>query len=404
MSKSGITRRDASRLIAVGGIGWVWACRGVPSSTGTPPLAAFPAAAFERILERIRAKHELPGLAAALVRSDQVVACGVTGVRRYGAAEKIEPDDRFHIASCTKSMTATLAAIAVHRGQLTWTTTLAEGLPELAEQVRPEYRAATLEKLLAHEARIPAYTQFTPSRGEQLRLLKGSPAEQRLAFLAEVLGTEQANNGTGGAAYSNAGYAAVGALVERAVGTSWEELVRRELAQPLGMKTLGFGYPATVATPKQPHGHSESGGSVVELPLDDSRQLPVCLWPAGAVHCSIGDLARYAADHLNGLRGRSALLPQAIYQRLHRRLDGGGDGFTLGWGVRRDQRWGVTHFGSGSGGWFFVRIVLVPELDAAVVAASNSGQAADATKELQAELLEESLTDPLTPTKAPLEP
>jgi hypothetical protein len=47
------------------------------------------------------------------------------------------------------------------------------------------------------------------------------------------------------------------------------------------------------------------------------------------------------------------------------------------------------HFGAGSGGWFFVRIVIVPEHDAAVVAASNSGQAADATNDLYRELLEE---------------
>lgn len=386
---SGITRRDASRLIAFGGFGWVCASGRVPSSTGSQRSPASPAEAFERILERIRAKHRLPGLAAAVVRRDKVVAIGVTGVRRQGTADKIELDDRFHIASCTKSMTATLAAVAVHKGQLKWTTSLADGLPALAEKMRPEYRAATLEQLLAHAAKIPAYTQFGPQRGEQLRMLKGTPAEQRLAFLVEVLGTEKPNNATGSAAYSNAGYAAVGAIVERAADTSWEELARRELARPLGMKSLGFGYPATAATPDQTRGHSESDGGAVELPLDESRQLAVCLWPAGAVHCSIGDLARYAADHLNGLRGRRALLPQAMYQRLHRPLDGGEDGFTLGWGIRHDKRWGVTHFGAGSGGWFFVRIVIVPEHDAAVVAASNSGQAADATNELHMELLED---------------
>ncbi len=107
------------------------------------------------------------------------------------------------------------------------------------------------------------------------------------------------------------------------------------------------------------------------------------------MHCSIRDLALYAADHLNGLRGRRALLPQAMYRRLHRPLDGGDVGFTLGWGVRQDKDWGVVHFGAGSGGWFFVQIIIVPEHDAAVVAASNSGQAAAATNELYRELLEE---------------
>lgn len=389
MRESRITRREASRLIAYGGLGCVWPGACATSRTELLPPSTPPAEAFERILERVRAKHKLPGLAAALAHGDKVVASGVTGVRRQGAADKIERDDRFHIASCTKSMTATLAAVAVHRGQLEWTTSIADALPALAEKALPEYRAATLEQLLAHEAKMPAYTQLSPQRDAQMKALKGTPTEQRLAFLAGALGTEKPNNGSGAAAYSNVGYAAAGAMVEQAAGASWEELLRREIGRPLAMKSLGFGYPATADTPNQPRGHSEIGGRVVELPLDESRQLAVCLWPAGAAHCSIGDLALYAADHLNGLRGRRALLPQAMYQRLHRPLGGGDNGFTLGWGVRPDKRWGVTRFGAGSGGWFFARIEIVPDYDAAVVAASNSGQAADATRELIAELLEE---------------
>lgn len=389
MRESEITRRDASRLIAYGGLGCVWSSACAPPQTEPQPSPTSPAGAFERILERIRAKRKLPGLAAALAHGDKVVASGVTGMRRQGSADKIERNDRFHIASCTKSMTATLAAIAVHRGQLKWTTSIADALPSLAEKALPEYRAATLEQLLAHEAKMPAYTQISPQRDGWMKALKGTPTEQRLAFLAEALGTEKPNDGSGAAAYSNVGYAAAGAMVERAAGASWEELLRREIGRPLAMKSLGFGYPATAETPNQPRGHSESGGRIVELPLDESRQLAVCLWPAGAAHCSIGDLALYAADHLNGLCGRRALLPQEMYQRLHRPLGGGDDGFTLGWGVRPDKRWGLAHFGAGSGGWFFARIEIVPDHDAAVVAASNSGQAADATKELITELLEE---------------
>ena len=127
---------------------------------------------------------------------------------------------------------------------------------------------------------------------------------------------------------------------------------------------------------------------MIELSLDESRQLAVCLWPAGGVHCSIGDLARYAADHLDGLRGRPALLPAALYERMHRPPKGSEEGFTLGWGVRRDPRWGATHYGTGSGGWFFARIEIVPRLDAAFVVASNGGQAAGATKEVVEALAE----------------
>lgn len=380
-----LTRRAAIRLIAVGGLDCFWSGAG----TLAQPRTASPAERLDKILERIRVKHKLPGLAAAAGVGGKVVASGVSGVRRHGAPDKVEPDDRFHIASCTKSMTATLAAVAVHKGQLEWTTSLADALPVLAAKGRPEYRSATLERLLAHQARFPAYTQPSRQQVEAMKTLQGTPAEQRLAFLADVLGKEEPNNGSGNDAYSNVGYAAAGAMIERAAGASWEDLLMREIAGPLKMTNVGFGYPATAKTPNQPYGHSESDGRIVELPLDESRQLAVCLWPAGAVHCSIGDLALYAADHLNGLRGRRALLPQTMYERLHRMPGGGNSGFTLGWGVRPDQRWGVTHFGAGSGGWFFVRILIVPSHDAAVVAASNSGLAGDATRELCTELLEE---------------
>ena len=309
---------------------------------------------------------------------------GVAGVRRWGHPAKLQLDDRFHIASCTKSWTATLAAEGVHQGRLGWTTTLAEGLPSLAARMRREYAAVTLEQLLAHEARLPAYTQPSAQRVQEMRALTGSRTEQRLAFLEQALG-ERPNYATGDGAYSNAGYAAVGAMIELAAGQSWEDLVRRELAEPLGLTTAGFGYPATVATPDRPRGHARSGRTIEVLPLDGTRELAACLWPAGTVHCSIGDLARYAADHLGGLRGRPALLPPAYYERLHRRR--GESPFTLGWGTGRDPRWGTTHFGAGSGGWFFVRIVIVPERDAAVVIASNSGAAGRATRDLWRQLV-----------------
>jgi CubicO group peptidase (beta-lactamase class C family) len=350
-------------------------------------LAGTVSVRLETTLETTRAKHGLPGLAAAVVRGGEVESAAVAGVRRLGLPDRIELDDRFHIASCTKSMTATLAAILVEEKRLEWTSRLVDVVPELRDRIRSEYHGATLEQLLAHAARMPAYTQFGPERLEELKSLAGSSTEQRLRFLSSVLASEAPNPGSGNAAYSNAGYTAASVMMERATGETWESLVRKRVFEPLRLTHVGFGWPATVETPAQPRGHRIREGRLTEQPLDDSYQLPVVLWPAGAVHGSIRDLALYAADHLNGLLGRPALLPQSAYERLHRTLDGQPEGFTLGWGVRSDPRWGTVHFGSGSGGTFFVRIVIVPGRDLAVVVASNSGEAADATREVVEALL-----------------
>ncbi|HEX8169042.1 MAG TPA: serine hydrolase domain-containing protein [Thermoanaerobaculia bacterium] len=356
-------------------------------SSMTADAAALTERQLQAMLERARVKAGLPGLAVAVVTKNHSVTA-VAGFRQFGGKEKIALTDRFHIASCTKSMTAMLGAIAVERGELQWSSKFVDVVPELATVIRPEYRTATLEQLLAHRAHFPAYTQFGPERLEQLKRLTGTPTEQRLRFLREVLSSEPPNEGTGDAAYSNAGYTAAAAMLERASKTPWETLIIARVTEPLRMRSVHFGWPATAADPHQPRGHFLRDGKIEMQPLDDSYSLPVALWPAGAVNSTIGDLARYIADQLNGLRGRKALLPQRAYERLHSAPDGSESGFTIGWGIRRDPQRGLVHYGAGSGGTFFVRMLIVPGDDIALVAASNSGDAAPATRQLFDDLLE----------------
>ncbi len=336
-----------------------------------------------------RIAHGIPGLAAAVVRGPSIAAVAVDGVRRSGGGDAIGIGDRFHIASCTKSMTATWAAAAVHRGLLDWSSSLSHVVPELARSVRREYRGATLEQLLAHAARMPSFTQPSPQQVAWMHALSGTPVEQRLAFLRKILSTEPPNDQPGDGAYSNVGYVAACAMVERVTGTAWEIGIRDELAARLGLRSLGFGYPASPSRPRQPRGHAMTSGRLAVLPFDPSRELAVSLRPAGAVHLSITDLARYARDHLSGLSGRRALLPARFYARLHTPLPGSSSVFTLGWGRRQDERLGRLHFGAGSGGWFFARVWIAPERSAAVVTLANSGDAAAATRELSERLLTE---------------
>jgi CubicO group peptidase (beta-lactamase class C family) len=64
------------------------------------------------------ARHQLPALAAAVVRGGQVIAAGAVGTRRVGANIPVTVHDRFHLGSDTKAMTALLAAMFVEAGRL----------------------------------------------------------------------------------------------------------------------------------------------------------------------------------------------------------------------------------------------------------------------------------------------
>src|SRR5687767_9653788 len=92
---------------------------------GCPPIGSWPTAGsdehrsersteLEKVLERARREHKLPGLAAAVVHGTREIVSGVTGRRRWRGRSRMQLEDRFHIASCTKAWTATLAAIAVN--------------------------------------------------------------------------------------------------------------------------------------------------------------------------------------------------------------------------------------------------------------------------------------------------
>ena len=150
MGDRDITRRAACRRMLLGGCALPFAGAGTRSGVGSDRQQSPGAADLEALLERVRREHDLPGLAAAVVSGARGAISAVTGVRRRRNQATLQLGDRFHIASCTKSWTAMLAAVAVQKERLGWTTTLAEGLPALAKRVRSEYAAATLEQLLAH--------------------------------------------------------------------------------------------------------------------------------------------------------------------------------------------------------------------------------------------------------------
>src|SRR5690349_4034747 len=59
---------------------------------------------------------ELPAIAAAVVQKDRVVAAGATGERKAGSGISVTLNDKFHIGSCTKSMTALLAVELASEG------------------------------------------------------------------------------------------------------------------------------------------------------------------------------------------------------------------------------------------------------------------------------------------------
>lgn len=301
---------------------------------------------------------ELPAIAAGAVKEGKLLGVGAVGLRMVGASEKVRWDDKFHIGSCTKAMTSTLAAAAVERGQLKWDSTVAKLFPERAGKMDPAFRTATLEMLLTHRTGLP-------HDGTYYGRARSPVSEQRLAYMEAVLAKPPPHQ-PDTFSYSNAGYIIAGAMLERVTGKTWEELMRADLFKPLGMSSAGFGVAATRRQADQPWGHIWREGKFVPRHGDNHP----ALGPAGTVHCSIPDYLKFASLHASLGTRPAGIISKTSCEKLHQRAK---EHYALGWGVcERSWARGValTHAGSNTLNYFVVW--MAPKIDFAMAVASNA--------------------------------
>ncbi len=316
-------------------------------------------------LEEIRRRHGLPALGAALVTIEGLQSVSVVGVRKKGAEIAATADDFWHLGSNTKAMTSTLAAIAVEAGKIGWDTSLGEVLS--AQEPRPSspLADATLTQLLSHWSGLPA----NPPWGEIARK-GGEIRSQRATVVRMALELEDLPAPGERHLYSNWGYVVAGHLLELILDLPWEAQMRESLFSPLGIGRAGFGGTGTPGKVDQPWSHRKDGSA---MPRNGPKvDNPPVLGPAGTVHMSFDDWAKFIAEHLAGPKGRGRLLKAATYQRLHTAVQDG-NSYAYGW-RNLERSWGgrvLTHGGSNtmnrSVAW------LAPEKGFAMLACTNQG-------------------------------
>lgn len=317
-------------------------------------------------LEAIRAKHQIPALAALAMTGGEVRMEGAVGVRKLGASELVTTSDKWHIGSCTKPMTATLAAMFVEQGKLRWDSKIGEVFPELRETMEPSWKAATLEMLLTHRAGAPG--DAPPNLWRNAWARTGPATEQRMNFVTGLLLRRTQEPPGTKYIYSNQGYAIAGAMVERVGGRPWEELMQTMLFAPCNMKSAGFGAPASPGKIDQPWGHSAP--EMTPVAPGPNADNPPAIGPAGTVHCTLADFARFAALHALGERVGTMFLKRESFQKLH--TPGENQEYASGWIVApRDWAGGTALTHAGSNTMFYCVIWIAPARDAVFVAATN---------------------------------
>jgi CubicO group peptidase (beta-lactamase class C family) len=309
--------------------------------TVAQPSGAATGQSLPSVLESIRGKYHLPALAGAVFTTGRIMEMAVVGVRKAGTEIPVTTGDQWHLGSDAKAMTATLAGTFVAEKRLSWNAPVISFFPDIAGQVPAQIRNITIDQVLRHEAGLAPgddsnyLAKLSPS---------GSLIEQRVKIAHLALTSPAYPPGT--FHYSNFDYVVIAAILEKIGGKPWEDLMRERIFQPLGMTQAGFGGTGTAGQIDQPWPHFESGQPT---PINGSTMdpVPAFLRPAGGIHCTMTDWAKFLIDQLRGGAGMKALLPGGIYQAMQ--TAGPNSAVGYGWGVT-DEPWAgghaLTHAGS----------------------------------------------------------
>jgi CubicO group peptidase (beta-lactamase class C family) len=335
--------------------------QGTPRSNG----AAGPRLAEQ--IAQLRKENKLVGLAAMVMVDGQVIASAADGERKIRSGVPIELGDRWHLGSITKSITATMIARLIESGQMKWTDTIGERFPDAS--IHADWKPVTLQQLLTHTSGAPANFPL----GVRLKKPALGPEctrERRKAVLDVLAGKPEKPPGET-FAYSNVGYTIAGAMAESATGVSWEDLVKREVFEPLELNDAGFGPPKSPSqTLDQPRGHR--GTNALKSSAGDDEDNTPIIGPAGTVHMTLANLCKYATEHLRGELGAGKHLTAETYKRLHApKLHD----YACGWVVKQptDEIPHTVYWHNGSNTMWYALVVFIPGKNMVIAVTANDG-------------------------------
>ncbi|HEX2645132.1 MAG TPA: serine hydrolase [Thermoanaerobaculia bacterium] len=271
---------------------------GTATAETTPPRPD-PAAALaglDAVIDQALQDQKIPGAAVGVVVGDEVVLLKGYGYRDLENRQPMTPDTILPIASVSKQLTVAALATLVRRGKLDWDRPVRDVMPEF--RLHDDYATlhATPRDLVTHRIGLPrhdlAWFGSPLSREEIYGNLR------YFDFSRDIRTRFQ---------YNNLMFMAAGFLGGRVAGSSWEELVRQSIFEPLAMRRSSFSLADLARDPDHAKGYQLGAKrQIVPSPFESSE----AIGPAGGVNSTARDLVQYLRMMLAGgtFEGRRVLL------------------------------------------------------------------------------------------------
>lgn len=315
----------------------------------------------------------VPGMAVAIVKDNEVVLAKGYGVKKVGTMQKVDANTLFAIASNTKSFTAAALAMLIDEGALTWDDKVRDYLPYF-EMYSPYVTSEmTIRDLLCHRSGLATFSGdliwygTSHSREEVIK---------RARYLEPKLGFRE------GYGYSNIMFLAAGEIVAKVSGKSWDQYIREKIFTPLEMNNTNtsirdFQTGGNIAAP-----HNEVNGKNIAIEYVNWDNIG----PAGSINSSVNDMTQWLKLQLG--KGKfegqrfwkeqrafemwENLTPKPVSKWQRDNMPSRHfNGYGLGWELMDYEGYKVISHGGGYDG-MISKTVLVPELNLGFVILTNN--------------------------------
>jgi len=262
-----------------------------------------PSKDFDEYVNKALKDWEVPGLAIAIVKNDQVVFAKGYGVRKLGDPTPVDEKTLFAIGSSSKAFTSASIAMLMDEGKLKWDDPAAKYLPGF--QLFDPYvtRELTVRDLLSHRSGL--------ERGDFLwygTSYSRDEIVQRVRYLKPSWSFRSRFG------YQNIMYLAAGQIVAGVSGARWDDFIRDRIFKPLGMTSSSTSIndlknASDVATP-----HAKIDARVESIPWRNIDNIA----PAGSINSNVVDMAQWLRLQLGeGVYKGQRLISSGAAKEMH---------------------------------------------------------------------------------------
>ena len=303
-------------------------------------LSAGNSSNFQAVVDELRESQDIPGVSAVVVYKNDIIYAGASGLADLADSREMTADTVLYVGSLSKIFTAILTLNLVEAGKLS----LLDTLDDVALDSSGRGASISLTHVLTHSSGIPREGDF-----DYWFTADFPDAVDLSDYLRQVK-----LRATPGADlhYSNVAYSALGPVIEKADGQSYDDALRTRVLQPLRMRSTGTGEPTDEIANGYTHPNKlipseERPFAGIGAKVGDRHSRMYhdanAMTPAFGIYSSARDMGRLARFLLG--YGGNDVLSEHMRARMRERQ-------ASGWGLGLKIQRYMGHHIAGHGGWF----------------------------------------------------